>query len=294
MRVNEVKLSTGGDATKQWVELIDSLDEPGVDPPYKLRVFNAGGGLADEQNLPGIFDGEDTQPYLVASGSSGLTGDAMLSVLLPLGAGHVCFTRASNAAIHCISYGCPAAQVGSLGGTQRGLAPSDAESLGRSGASLFLGSPTPDLVPNSATTPAACPTSGGGGGGGGTGGGGTGGGGGLTVDSTAPAQTLSYRRTQDIDRLAVAVRLSEASVLAVSGTINVPGRARLFRFRTFRRTVAAGVRTNARLRLSRAGLRAAKRYIRRTRRRLTARVTISGRDASGNSSTRRLSIRVRN
>jgi len=109
----------------------------------------------------------------------------------------------------------------------------------------------------------------------------------------APVQALSFRRTQDIDRLAVAVRLDEAAALFVAGTVNVPRSSRVFRFKSFRRSVTGGVRTSVRLKLSRPGLRAAKRYLDRRGRRLTAKVTVSARDRAGNSRARRLSLRLR-
>jgi hypothetical protein len=287
MRVNELKLSTGGDPTAQWVELIDSNDEGGPFGPYELKAFDGSGAPAGEQQLPGVFDGEDTAPYLVAHDNANIPGrDAQLIITMPTGSGQVCFSRANDTPIHCVVYGCAAATFSPLGGTQIGRAPSDLESLQRGlGSSLFLGAPTPD-APNTATTSAACAGSGGGPGGGGPGGGSGG-------DGTSPTQGLSFRRTQDIDRLAVAVRLNEAAALTVGGSVNVPGRSRVFRFRTVRRNVAAGVRTVVRLRLRRAGLRAAKRYMRRSGRRLTARVRITARDAAGNRSTRSPRIRLR-
>jgi hypothetical protein len=93
--------------------------------------------------------------------------------------------------------------------------------------------------------------------------------------------------------MTVSILLNEAAAVAVRGTVNVPGRARVFRFRRVRRNVAAGVRTSIRLRLPKAGLRAAKRYLRRRGRRLTARVRIDARDHANNLSTRRRSFRVR-
>ena len=295
MRVQELKLSTGGNTAVQWVELADLVaDEPGPSPPYKIRSFDGNGVFIDEQDISSIFNGaDDNQPFLVSNDPAhDAIQDAELTMDMPVDVGHVCFTRGLlHERIHCIAYGCPASPLSSEGVTQRGKTPSDAESLQLLSTSLYLASPTPKAA-NTTGTSAACPASSDGGGGGGGAGGGTGGGG-STADTASPTQTLSYRRTQDVDRMAVSIRLNEAAAVAVGGSVNVPGRARVVRFRTVRRNVGAGVRTAIRLRLPRAGLRAAKRYLRRRGRRLTARVKIDARDSANNLSTRRLSFRVR-
>jgi hypothetical protein len=323
MKVNELMLSSGGNQAAQLVELRDDFDEPfpAALEPYKVVVYDGGGTKVGAQDLsPNPFPSRNnTEPYLLASDAAGLGAerDAALTVALPQGAGHVCFTRlASEARVHCVAYGCPASP---LAGSQVGRAPGDGESLQRLGSGLVIGAPTPNAA-NAAGTSAACPgstpppggggrtTPPGGGGrttppGGGTrtppsgGGGGTtspgggttspGGGGGAPVGGGevrsgrgAPVQRLSGRLRQDVDRLAVAVRLNEAATIVVKATVHVPGAARIVRFKTVRRRVAAGVRVSVRLRLPTLALRSVKGALGR-RARLTARIAVTARDSGG-------------
>jgi hypothetical protein len=296
MKVSEVATSYGA-MNGQFVELKDDVDEPfpPTSAPYALAVFDANGNPAGMQDLGNPFIAIDTsQPFLVASDDTGIGPagrDATLSVTLPAGAGTVCFTSGAFGRVHCVAYGCPAVVVSSRAGSQSGQAPPSQQSLQRLGGSLSIATATPD-APNASGAPASCSGAPGDGGpgGGGPGGGGSGDGAG---DTTRPGITSSARRRQDVDRLVVAVRLSEGARLTVSASVNVPVTARTLRFKTVRRTVAAGVRTRVRLRLTRARLRAVKQALRRGRR-LTARVKITARDAAGNTSTARRSLRLTN
>lgn len=287
MQVNEVMLSSGGNATAQFVELVDPVDEPfpAALQPYRLVVFDGNGARLGGQDLSNLAAVDAAEPYLIASDAAGLGAarDAPLAMSLPQGAGQVCFTRqAAEVKVNCVSYGCPASRP----------APADGQSLQRTSAGFSLGSPTPN-APNAAGTPAAC--DGGGvsqpGGGGETGD--PGGGGDTAGDIKAPTVKLGGRARQDVDKLAIRVELSEAATLTVRGRVSVPRSraAATFRLMSVRREVRAGQRVTVRLKLSRRGRAAVKAALRRGLR-VRARVKVSARDAAGNEVTRRRAVRL--
>jgi hypothetical protein len=284
MKVSEVQLSSGG---VQFVELRDDGIEPfpPLEGPYKLVVYGANGARLSGQTLATAPWQNNSNPHVLASDGS---GDAPLTVTLPAGAGQVCFTHAgeTETRVHCLAYGCPPILLSSLGGSERGSAPSEGQSLQRLGpSSLAIGAPTPGAA-NTASGSAACasPPAGSGGPGGGAGGAG---------DSAAPKLKLSAEGRQKVTKLAVAVRLNEAARLTVSATVNVPSGSRVLRFKTVKRQLKAGVRTTVRLKLSRKNLARVKRAL-RARRKLTAKVSLRATDAAGNrSKLARKSIRLR-
>jgi hypothetical protein len=157
------------------------------------------------------------------------------------------------------------------------------------------GMPPPPCVsaPNIAWT--ATTTSGGGGGGGGGAGGG-GGSGNAQYDLAGPNASLFGRRVQKAGRfvrVGVICRDEPCNVTG-QGTVNVPGTrtARRFRLRPARASIPAGGRRTLRLRVSTRALRAIRRALRK-RRRVAARVTVTARDAAGNRTVRRRTIRLR-
>jgi hypothetical protein len=110
------------------------------------------------------------------------------------------------------------------------------------------------------------------------------------VPTAGPAVKLAAGRTQDVDRLAVTVRLGESASVRVSGSVSVPGPAKVLRFRPVSRRVAAGRPVAFRLRLSKSGLRAVKRALARGR--VQARVTVRAVGARGTTTaTRRIGLR---
>lgn len=112
------------------------------------------------------------------------------------------------------------------------------------------------------------------------------------ADTAAPITRLGGRSRQDIDRLAIRVRLNEAGTVTVSGDVKVRGRRRAFRLRRVRRTVAAGVGKRFAPKLSRRSKRRVKRALRRGRR-ATARLKITAVDRAGNRKGTRKRIRLR-
>lgn len=290
MRVNEIQLSSGGDTTKQFAELLDSVSEPFPSfTGYSITVFDAGGVAMGTQTISGAALAPGTSPYTLASNSAGGPSNQALTVTLPPGAGQVCFTRGMGGSdhIHCVAYGCEVAPLGSEGGTNRVRAPTDGQSVQRQSAGTYASAaPTQDAA-NSSGTAADCTPAGGG-----PGGGPGGGGGGGTADKLAPDQFLAYKRRQDIDRLAVTVTLDENADVTVGGSVNVPGAAKRLKFRTVRADLRANVKRKFRLKLKRKSLRAVRAAL-HDGRKLKAAVRITAEDAAGNVSTEKRKVRLK-
>jgi hypothetical protein len=169
MRVNELMLSTGGNAGAQFVELIDPSDEPfpSGSGPYKVVVYDASGVKLGAHTIStALLQGRDnTQPLLIstpaADAALGVTGDEALDVALP-STGQLCYTTGSSESmIACVAWGCIATPVESA---VRVPAPPDAESVQRQGvnASVFqLGQPTPKAQNVAGSTAEPCPGGGG-------------------------------------------------------------------------------------------------------------------------------------
>jgi hypothetical protein len=120
-----------------------------------------------------------------------------------------------------------------------------------------------------------------------------GGGGGTGGDKVAPLQTLSFKGVQDIDKLFVTARVSETGTVKATGTVSTRGAAKVYRFKSVKRSVAANVKTKMRLKLRKKQLRAVKRTIKK-RRSLKAKITVSATDKSGNTRRQKLTIRLVN
>ncbi len=122
---------------------------------------------------------------------------------------------------------------------------------------------------------------------------GGGSGGAIPGDKTAPTTTLSYSRRQDIDKVRVRARMSEAGTLTARALVDVGGLlARIYNFKATKRKVTGGVLTTLRPKLSAKKKRVLKRALRRGKR-LRARVTVTATDRAGNTTTRHATIRLR-
>ena len=115
-----------------------------------------------------------------------------------------------------------------------------------------------------------------------------------SVDRSAPRVRLAFARTQDIDKLAVVARTSEAGRVGARGSVQTTRRrlrkAALLRLRGASRRMSRRGRVRLRLVLARRSRARVKRLLRR-RGRAVARVTVTATDLSGNS--RRVSRRIR-
>jgi plastocyanin len=114
-------------------------------------------------------------------------------------------------------------------------------------------------------------------------------------DTSAPKLDLSIRSTQRILRhraLIVSVRVDEQSTVTAKARITVSGASRVLKLRTVKRRLDAGERKKLNLRLSRK-TRAAVTSALSRRSRLKAKLTVSAKDAAGNTRTRKRSLTVK-
>jgi hypothetical protein len=113
MRINEVMLSSGGNAAVQYVELLDSADEGFTPPPpYRVVVYDAAGSRlsAHTISLSLLQMRDNTQPLLLATNAAAtafsVTPDETLSVALPA-SGKVCFTQGTGeSVVQCVTWQC--------------------------------------------------------------------------------------------------------------------------------------------------------------------------------------------
>lgn len=123
--------------------------------------------------------------------------------------------------------------------------------------------------------------------------GGGGGGGGGGADKFAPLQTLSFAAVQDIDKLRVTTRSTEAGTITATGTVGMPGASKALRFKPAKRAVAANVKTTLKLKLSKKSLRSAKRALKK-RKHLKAKIVLTAIDKAGNKRATKITIGLRN
>ncbi len=111
-------------------------------------------------------------------------------------------------------------------------------------------------------------------------------------DKKRPTQTLFAPSRQDVDKLYVMIQMHEASDVEITGSVSVPGSARLYRLRNVTRRIPIhGVR-RVKLKLPAAAKRSVKRALRRGKV-VRARVKVIAVDGAGNRGTARRTIRLR-
>jgi hypothetical protein len=267
MLVTEV--APAGGPAEQFIELRDPVPEPFPLPEYSVAATGADGAVLGSQVLTPPFPFRDSTAPFVLGGSNVTARHVALGFAIPAGAARACFYTGDSppsGLINCLEYG--------------GLAIAPGQSAQRqSCGAVAVAAPTPN-APNVET--GVC--SGGGGGGGGDPPG-------PGADETAPQQKLAGKRRQDVDKLALTVTLSEAGSVTARASVNVPRAARVLRFRSVTRSVAADRPAKLRLLLGRKARRTVKNALARGAR-LTARVTVVARDVAGNRGPR-LERRVR-
>jgi plastocyanin len=124
------------------------------------------------------------------------------------------------------------------------------------------------------------------------GGGGAGGGGTPGPADTAPVSSLVAASKQHIDRLFVRASMNEPGTLTASGTVAVPrGAAKLYRFKPASKQVSANVPVKLALKLPKNASAAVKAALRRGRK-LSAKVTLTAKDATGHETVRKQTIRL--
>jgi hypothetical protein len=140
--------------------------------------------------------------------------------------------------------------------------------------------------------PPAPPPSGGGGSGGGGGSAGDGGADDSPPDVKAAKVTISSGKKQDVDKLAITIKLDEDATIEATATVNVPGASKVYSFKRVRKQVTAGKSVKLKLKLATKNLRKVKRALRKGKK-LTAKVKVVATDTDGNNSVKRTSIKLK-
>jgi len=110
-------------------------------------------------------------------------------------------------------------------------------------------------------------------------------------DLIAPKATLSGAKTQRAgSSVAVTVKCNEACVVNATGTVSVPGAAKVFKLGKAKRSIRAGGRAKLKLKVSKKARRAIRRALRRKRK---VRATIKLRIADGAGNVTRPSRKIR-
>jgi hypothetical protein len=117
--------------------------------------------------------------------------------------------------------------------------------------------------------------------------------GGSGPDRVRPFETLTFAPVQDVDKLFVKARMSEAGTLTARGTVSVPGASKLYRFKKASRAVRANVSAKLRLKLQKKRLKAVKRALKRGKR-LKAKITVTATDKAHNKRSQKATIRLKN
>jgi hypothetical protein len=116
--------------------------------------------------------------------------------------------------------------------------------------------------------------------------------GGPGPDRIAPIMSLSFKPVQDIDKLFVTARMSEAGTLKARATVRVGGRSKPYRFKTVSKSVAANVFAKLRLRLDKKKLKAVRRALKKGER-LNAKITVTAVDKAHNKRSQKATIRLK-
>jgi plastocyanin len=117
----------------------------------------------------------------------------------------------------------------------------------------------------------------------------------VTADRVPPAVKLSGRTKQRVLRrraVLVGVEVNEASTVAATGTVSVPGAGKVFRLKKASKQLAAGAKATLKLKLPKQASRSLRRALAR-RTRLTARLRVTAKDAAGNTRSAKRRIRLK-
>jgi glucose/arabinose dehydrogenase len=116
-----------------------------------------------------------------------------------------------------------------------------------------------------------------------------------TGDKTPPVLKISRSRRQHVLKthyVKISVIPNEVAVITARATVSIPGAARVFRLHTTSRQTLGGKRITLHMRISKKTLAKIRRALRH-RKFLTAKITVTGRDATGNQAKpRHLSVRI--
>ena len=110
-------------------------------------------------------------------------------------------------------------------------------------------------------------------------------------DKVTAFAALKARSKQHVGKLYVSASMPEPGTLSATGTVNVPGASKVYRFRTVSRNALPGAVVKLRLTLTKKGLRAVMRALSHHRR-LNARLTITARDRAGNARVEKRKVKL--
>ncbi len=114
----------------------------------------------------------------------------------------------------------------------------------------------------------------------------------VKADKVTAFASLKAPKSQDIDKLFVRAAMIEPGTLSASATVNVPNASRVFKFKRVSKKATAGKSVKLRLKISKKGLRAAKRAL-RAHKRLRAKIRVTAKDNAGNSRTAKRTVKLR-
>jgi hypothetical protein len=107
--------------------------------------------------------------------------------------------------------------------------------------------------------------------------------------------TAGTKKTQRVLKRGGLVVLAKSNIagrLIAGATLSVPNASKTYRFKSVRKTLAAGVKTSAKLKLPNRGLSAVRSALNRGQR-LKAELRLTVTDSNGGKTTKNLSIRLR-
>jgi hypothetical protein len=112
------------------------------------------------------------------------------------------------------------------------------------------------------------------------------------LDKVLALGAVTAASSQDVDKLRIALNPGEAVTAKLSGTVSVPGGAKVYRFTTVSKSIGAGAKTTLSLKLPSKGKKAVKKALKR-KKRLKAKLILIVTDSAGNSKTSKYSVRLK-
>jgi hypothetical protein len=97
--------------------------------------------------------------------------------------------------------------------------------------------------------------------------------------------------SQDVDKLSITLNPGEAVKVKLSGSVNVPGASKIFRFKTVSKSLGTG-KTKLSLKLASKARKVVKRGLRR-KQKLKAKLTLVVTDNAGNTQTKKYTVRLK-
>ena len=115
---------------------------------------------------------------------------------------------------------------------------------------------------------------------------------GTASDKVVALGAISAASRQDVDKLGITLNPGEAVQAKLSGSVNVPGASKVYRFKTVNKSLGAGKKTRLSLKLASKAKKAVKRALRR-KKKLKAKLTLLVTDAAGNAQTKKYTVRLK-